>query len=302
MSDLTAALHARRADLHATIRLHADEIADIDRLLVRHDPEFQPTPVLAAVPFSSIFGLLDEDFDVDAALRNDDRPPADVPHVEPATVAEDRVEHAPDVLPGPPSPATTIPVTPAGADLVAATTAATPSRRSPRPSERGEPSIRCQHPGCDRVFATNQAHGAHVGRAHPAATDTTPGAPWDYAEVARVARSAHDAGESMTTAVQGLRPGCKVSAAQMAISTARKKGHDIPNGRTSAPTPLPARKPSPKSPVEQPAEGGRVVRCSDCGWQTGPSNARDLLKHCLIEHGREPTKAERTPIIDERAA
>ena len=58
---------------------------------------------------------------------------------------------------------------------------------------------------------------------------------WDYAEVARVAVSAQERGESMTAAVARLRQRCTPGAAQMAISNARKHGFDIPSaprGRT----------------------------------------------------------------------
>jgi uncharacterized C2H2 Zn-finger protein len=221
MSDLTAALHARRADLHATIRQHADEIADIDRLLVRYDPRVEVVYIdLDTGAFTAA---------APAALQNDDGPPADVPHVEPAPVAEAGVEPAPDGVPRP--------------SLDIAETRPTGGRRqSPRPSDRGEPDLPCDH--CDRVFPTKQARATHITRTHPEARDAA---------------------------------------------------------RTPAP---PASKPTGngKSPVQMPAEGGRVVRCSACGWQTAPSYVRDLAKHTHLEHDRAPDRSERTPIIDERAA
>jgi hypothetical protein len=249
MTDLTDALLTRRAAIHGLIRSYVDEIGDIDRLLARHAPTFEPTIGQAAFPPWVMAGVdwgplgtptlsTLEAAVARAAMQTDDRPPADVPHVEQVAVAEAGVEPAPDGLPRPTPPNTTPSAQPDPtapfADLVI--TAA---------QTKTTPHLKCKHPGCDRTFSTRQSLGGHMARGH---RDTPPVTP---------------------------PPDTSPATPRVVVD---------------------------RGPAQMPAEGGRVVRCETCGWQTSPSRLRDLAKHTHLEHHRAPERTERTPIIDERAA
>lgn len=46
----------------------------------------------------------------------------------------------------------------------------------------------------------------------------------------------------------------------------------------------------------RPPVNGKVVRCDDCGWQTGTDHLADLDRHTRAEHKRPVLRSEKMPV------
>lgn len=136
------------------------------------------------------------------------------------------------------------------------------------------------------------------------------GAAERYPLAAECARAAHARGESMSVALHAAGFASSVRSAQQLIVSLRKKGHTIPNGhRKAKPTsqpaavaPLvPAHRPEPRPVPTSTLIGKRVhvLACTedDCTAEFALERAVDLRTHTRSEHGRYPTREERTAVV-----